>query len=98
MTSLIVIIVMRIGQGTLILQNVLLRVKQHREVQRKTHGSHDRARYKSGLHISLGGRCLSDILRMLDNPESIWHLQEPENALPSIQVHSIKVIATSWKI
>ena len=74
---LIVTIMTRIGQGTLILQNMLLKVKQHREAQRKTHGSYDSARCKSGLYISLGGRCLPDILRMLDNPEIVWHLQEP---------------------
>lgn len=74
---LIVTIMMGIGQDTLILQNVLLKVKQHREAQRKTHGSYDSASCKSGLYISLGGSCLPDILRTLDSPESIWHLHEP---------------------
>lgn len=95
---LIVTIMTRIGQGTLILQNVLLKVKQHREAQRKTRGSYDSARCKSGLYISLGGRCLPDILRMLGTLRLSGICRNPENALPSIQVHIIKVTATSWKL
>lgn len=38
------------------------------------------ARYKYAMYIDLGGRFLSDILGTLENPETIWHVQEPENA------------------
>lgn len=38
------------------------------------------ARYKYTMYIDLGGRFLPDILGTLDNPETIWHVQEPENA------------------